>query len=52
MKSWETRQSFPELIKADPDINSRLSPETFAELFDCTFYLRHESDILNRVFGA
>lgn len=50
MKSWETRQPFPELIKADPEINSRLSEETFAGLFDPQFYLRHEGDILKRVF--
>ena len=49
MKSWETRQPFPELIKADPEINSRLSEETFAGLFDPQFYLRHEGDILKRV---
>ncbi len=51
MKSWETRRSFPELIKADPEINGRLSEETFAGLFDPQFYLRHEGDILKRVFG-
>ena len=50
MKSWETRQPFPELIKADPEINSRLSEETFAGLIDPQFYLRHEGDILKRVF--
>lgn len=50
MKSWETRQPFPELIKADPEINSRFSEETFAGLFDPQFYLRHEGDILKRVF--
>ena len=50
MRGGEPRQPFPELIKADPEINSRLSEETFAGLFDPQFYLRHEGDILKRVF--
>lgn len=51
MQSWETRQSFPELVKADPEISGRLDAVVLKELFDAAFYLRHETAILNRVFG-
>ena len=51
MKSWETRQSFPELIKADPAIAARLDAAELDRLFDSQFYLRHEKEILDRVFA-
>ncbi len=50
MKSWETRQSFPDLIRSDPAIAGRLSPADLDKLFDNRFYLRHEKEILDRVF--
>lgn len=51
MQSWETRQSFPELVNADPEISGRLDAAALNDLFDAAFYLRHEKVILNRVFG-
>ena len=48
MESW--RSPFPELVAADPVISARLGAE-LAELFDPTFYLRHEDAIFARVFG-
>lgn len=51
MQSWETRRSFPELIKADPTIAKSLNQKQLEELFDASFYLHHEQEILDRVFG-
>ena len=51
MQSWESRQSFPDLIRNDPDIASRLDAAQMNELFDSAFYLRHEQTLLKRVFG-
>ncbi len=50
MRSWESRRSFPELIREDPDIAGRLGESRLAELFDPSFYLRHEETLLGRVF--
>lgn len=52
MQSWETRRSFPELIKSDPEIAGKLGEAKLAELFDSAFYLRHEQTLLDRVFAA
>lgn len=52
MQSWETRRSFPELIRADQDIAGRLGADRLNELFDASFYLRHERVLLDRVFGG
>lgn len=52
MQSWETRRSFPELIKADPVIAERLDRKQLEELFDASFYLHYEQEILDRIFGA
>ena len=52
MQSWETRRPFPDLIKADPDIAGRLGADRLNELFDASFYLRHERALLDRVFGG
>ena len=49
MQSWETRRSFPELIRADQDIAGRLGADRLNELFDASFYLRHERVLLDRV---
>lgn len=50
MESWRSRRPFPELVAADPAISARLGAE-LAELFDPSFYLRHEDAIFARVFG-
>ena len=49
MASWDSRQPFPQLIKNDPAITSRIPAQTLDELFDETFYKRHEATILERV---
>jgi len=52
MESWQSRQPFPELVRADADICGKLGASALDDLFDDTFYLRHESTILKRVFGS
>jgi adenylosuccinate lyase len=49
MQSWETRQSFPDLVQRNEFIRSRLSEETLRELFDPRACLRYEDTIFNRV---
>lgn len=51
MQSWESRRSFPDLIRADPAIASRLGTKALDELFDSRFYTCHEPTILQRVFA-
>ncbi len=51
MKSWDTRQPFPEIVKADADITARIDAKTLDSLFDPQFYLQHEDTIFARVFA-
>lgn len=51
MRSWNNRESFPDLVRNDAEMISRLGAETLAEIFDPAFYLRHEDAIFQRVFG-
>ena len=39
MASWRERRSFRELLDADADVTSRLSPAELNKLFDYQFYL-------------
>jgi adenylosuccinate lyase len=50
MQAWEKGQSFPELVRADPELSAYLSPEELDLLFDPEYYLRYEDLIFNRVF--
>lgn len=50
MKSWESHQPFPEIVRADADITARLNAETLDTLFDPSYYLSHEDAIFERVF--
>lgn len=51
MQSWQTRTSFPELVKADATMQAVLGEEKLKELFDPKFYLRYEDTVYNRVFN-
>ena len=51
MQSWNERTSFPALVKADPEMVKVLGEAFLDKLFDPLFYLRHEDDIYQRVFG-
>jgi adenylosuccinate lyase len=51
MESWETQKSFPELIRTDEDIRSRLSPEELDAVFSFEPYTRFEDEIIERVLN-
>jgi adenylosuccinate lyase len=54
MKVWESdgALSLEELLKADPDVTARLSPDEIAARFDLDYHLKHVDTIFARVFGA
>ena len=51
MRSWTEKKSFPELAKADPELESLLGKEKLGTLFDPSWYLKHEDEIFKRVFN-
>lgn len=50
MKSWETRQDFKSLIKADEVTGKFITNEELDEIFDLKEYLKHVDFIYKRVF--
>jgi len=53
MKVWESdgELSLLELLRADPEVTSRLSQEQLEALFDLDYHLKRVDDIFARVFG-
>ncbi|MBQ7585639.1 MAG: adenylosuccinate lyase [Desulfovibrionaceae bacterium] len=51
LESWQTRKSFPELVKASEPLKKYLDAATLETLFDPQFYLHNEAEILARVFS-
>ncbi|MEO6113119.1 MAG: adenylosuccinate lyase [Sphingomicrobium sp.] len=53
MKVWESdgALSLLDLLKADPEVTARLSPDAIEELFDLSYHLRRIDMIFTRVFG-
>ena len=53
MKVWESdgELSLLELLKSDPEVAQRLSPEDLSALFDLDYHLKHVDKIFGRVFG-
>jgi adenylosuccinate lyase len=53
MKVWESdgELSLLDLLKADPDVSSRLSTGELDALFDLDYHLKHVDTIFDRVFG-
>lgn len=51
LRCSEERRPFPEEVRAEPEIASRLSKAVLDEAFDPSFYLRYEKTIFERVFG-
>jgi adenylosuccinate lyase len=53
MKVWESDGQLPllDLLKADPDVSQRLSPDQLDDLFDLGYHLKHVDAIFDRVFG-
>ena len=52
MKVWEAegRDRFLDLLKADPDVTSRLDEKALTALFDPRYHSRHVQTIVRRVF--
>ena len=48
MKSWESGILFPDLIRKDAMITSKLDSKTLDQLFDPKAYLKFENEILDR----
>jgi adenylosuccinate lyase len=51
MKGWRGEGAFMDLLKADPEIRSRLTDEELAGLFDPAWHFAHVDEIFARVFG-
>uniref|UniRef100_I2PXA5 Adenylosuccinate lyase n=1 Tax=Desulfovibrio sp. U5L TaxID=596152 RepID=I2PXA5_9BACT len=51
MACWAGKKSFPDAVRADPDITEKLGPEVLSAIFDPSYYLKHEDLIFSRVFG-
>jgi adenylosuccinate lyase len=49
MRVWDEDRDFHELVKADPDINSRLSTEEIDRTFSLDHYLRNVDQVFNRL---
>jgi adenylosuccinate lyase len=54
MKVWESdgQLSLLELLKADPEVTSRLSDAQLEDLFDLDYHFKNVDTIFERVFGA
>jgi adenylosuccinate lyase len=53
MKVWEAdgQLSLRDLLKADPEVTNRLSPQELDALFDLAYHFRNVDAIFDRVFG-
>jgi len=51
MKVWDEGGDYKELVMNDADVNSRLSPEEIARVFDLKHYLRNVDKVFERVFN-
>ena len=52
MPVWRGEGDFLTLLKADPDVSSKLSAAELEELFDLGYHLKHVDTVFARVFGA
>ncbi len=51
-KSWDEGLDFRELVRSDPDISSRVSPEQIEKAFDVRTQLKNVDRIFQRVFSG
>ena len=49
MQAWKERRPFRQLLDAEPDVTSRLSPAELDDIFDYGYYLRHVDTSFRRV---
>jgi adenylosuccinate lyase len=52
MKAWKEELNFRELVLNDPDITSKVKPETIENAFNLKRQLRNTDKIFKRVFGT
>jgi adenylosuccinate lyase len=52
LKSWDEELDFRELVKHDPDIASKLSPERIEKVFDVRARLKNVDRVFDRVFNG
>ena len=50
MKVWDEGGDYKDLVTNDADVNSKLSPEEIARVFDLKHYLRNVGKVFERVF--
>jgi adenylosuccinate lyase len=51
MQAWREEKDFAALLKADPEVNAKLSDKEIAASFDLKYHLKHVDTIFRRVFG-
>ncbi|MBN1689648.1 MAG: adenylosuccinate lyase [Dehalococcoidia bacterium] len=49
MQAWRTRTPFLKLLKADPDVSSRLNAKELSDLFDYRRFLKHIDTVFERL---
>jgi adenylosuccinate lyase len=52
MPVWRGEGDFKTLLKADPDVSSKLSSQDIDDLFDLGYHFKHVDTIFKRVFGS
>jgi adenylosuccinate lyase len=52
MPVWRGEGDFLTLLKADPDVTARLTPQEIEACFDLGYHFKHVDTIFRRVFGA
>ncbi len=52
MRSWETQRFFPDLVRENQEITTRLDAALLDDLFDPEYYLQYENVIFERIFDT
>lgn len=51
MQSWNNSENFETVVRNNSSISKKLNVAILNEVFDINYYLRHETEILNRVLS-
>jgi adenylosuccinate lyase len=49
MRAWDEERDFPSLVRADPEIASRLTPQVLDAVFDLSATVQHADAVLDRL---
>ena len=52
MRAWKDEGRFEDLVKGDPAVAARLDPGVLKGCFDPTYFVRHTTELFQRVFGT